>query len=217
MKTILILSGPTHEYFDPVRFIGNASSGLMGKAIAEEAIRQGYDVKFITGPVSDSNLPALNSTAHLYRVTGADEMLAQAKELFGQVDAAIFAAAVADYTPAEKQAEKMPKSSNELMLRLRPTADIAQTLSSSKRDHQVTIGFALQTNDGEINARNKLERKNLDGIVLNTPATLGAPTGTFSFLAKTAPDFEHWGCISKEDCASRIIDHLGNALSAKPV
>lgn len=202
---ILILSGPTHEYFDPVRFIGNASSGLMGKAIAEEALKQGFDVEFVTGPVSENNLPALNESSRIHCITGADEMLATAQELFGQVDAAIFAAAVADYTPAEKQTEKMPKSSDELFLRLRPTADIAKTLSSIKRGNQITIGFALQTSDGEKNARGKLERKRLDGIVLNTPATLGSTTGTFSFLSRNADQFDRWGCISKEDCAARIL------------
>lgn len=204
-RRILILSGPTHEYFDPVRFIGNASSGLMGKAIAEEAMNQGFDVEFVTGPVSDNNLPVLNDLSQIHRVTGADEMLAKAQDLFGQVDVAIFAAAVADYTPTEKQTKKMPKSSEELTLRLRPTADIAKTLSSSKREDQVTLGFALQTNDGEKNARGKLERKKLDGIVLNTPATLGAATGTFSFLSKDSTEFDHWGCIDKKECAARIL------------
>lgn len=201
---ILILSGPTHEYIDPVRFIGNASSGLMGKALAEEALKNGYFVEFVTGPVPEAHLPDLGDCGTVSRVISADDMLAKAAELFPSANAAVFAAAVADYAPAEKYADKLPKSDELLTLKLKPTPDIAKTLSSQKRAKQVTIGFALQTSDGEKNAAGKLERKNLDGIVLNTPATLGAATGTFSFLARTAARFDHWGCIDKATCAQRI-------------
>ncbi len=202
---ILILSGPTHEYIDPVRFIGNASSGLMGKAIAEEAAARGHAVEFVSGPVAEQNLPA---GANIHRVTSAEEMLAKAKKLFPKADVIIFAAAVADYAPAEKLSEKMAKSTDELVLRLHPTPDIARTLCAKKRVDQKAIGFALQTADGETNARRKLAAKNLDGIVLNTPATLGAADGTFSFLAADAESFDEWGRINKADCARRIIDAL---------
>lgn len=207
-KRILILSGPTHEYIDPVRFIGNASSGLMGKALAEEAVRQEYDVQFISGPVAPDNLPSLGSHGTIHDVVDAKEMLQQATALFSASDVVIFAAAVADYTPAEKKSEKMPKSTDDLVLTLKATQDIAKTLCQTKRPDQTTIGFALQTEAGEKNARRKLERKNLDGIVLNTPTTLGATTGTFSFLSSKDSDFVHWGCINKADCASRIFQAL---------
>lgn len=214
MKRILILSGPTHEYIDPVRFIGNASSGKMGKAIAEEAIRCGYETEFITGPVAEENLPAIESD-HIHRVTSANKMLSTAQKLFPNADTIIFAAAVADYAPSEKRTEKMAKSTDELILRLRPTPDIAQTLSSEKKPDQITIGFALQTTDGEANARRKLDSKNLDGIVLNTPATLGADNGTFSFLSPSTEHFDEWGCIDKPACAKRIFETLTSILSHK--
>lgn len=205
-KKILILSGPTHEYIDPVRFVGNASSGRMGKALAEEALGRGYDVEFITGPVAESNLPKTTDGIHIHPVTSAEEMLAAAQEFFEAAAIVIFAAAIADYAPAETLVEKMAKSTDELVLRLRPTPDIAKTLCTKKRAGQTAIGFALQTADGEANARRKLDEKHLDGIVLNSPATLGQETGTFSYLAADTDSFEDWGCIDKADCARRILD-----------
>ncbi len=206
-KQILILSGPTHEYIDPVRFIGNASSGKMGKALAEEAARRGYKVEFVTGPVAQENLPRVGNI-QIHRVTGAEEMLSKARKLFPSSDATIFAAAVADYAPAERLEQKRAKSDSEWVLHLRPTPDIARTLCTEKRDDQIAIGFALQTEEGPANARRKLATKHLDGIVLNTPATLGAESGTFSYLATGAEGFEEWGCIGKAECARRILDAL---------
>lgn len=210
-KKVLILSGPTHEYFDPVRFIGNASSGLMGKAIAEEAVHRGHTVDFVSGPVAESNLPDLGANGHIHKVVSAEDMLTKATELFPSAAIVIFAAAVADYAPVEKHVEKLAKSEDGLILRLRPNPDIAKTLCANKQAGQVGIGFALQTVDGEANARRKLESKNLDGIVLNTPSTLGAPVGTFSFLAVGAQKFEHWGCIEKAACAAKIFDAVERA------
>ena len=204
-KKILILSGPTHEYIDPVRFIGNASSGRMGKAIAEEAANRGYSVDFISGPVPDSNLPCLGTAGVIHKVVGAEDMLDRAARLFPAADVILFAAAVADYAPAERYAEKMAKSNDDLVLRLRPTPDIAGTLGATKRKNQITVGFALQTSDGERNASMKLRAKNLNGIVLNSPASLGKATGSFSFLAAGAEVFTNWGCIGKSECARRIM------------
>ncbi|MBN2163940.1 MAG: phosphopantothenoylcysteine decarboxylase [Pontiellaceae bacterium] len=212
-KHILILSGPTHEYIDPVRFIGNASSGLMGRSIAEEAEKRGFTVEFISGPVCRANLPVASDSIRVHPVVSAEEMLETAKPLFQKASAIVFAAAVADYTPIEKRAEKMAKSSDELILRLRPTPDIARTLCSKKAPDQVAIGFALQTNEGEMNARRKLTGKYLDGIVLNTPASLGALTGTFSFLGSDQETFETWGCIEKELCAKHILDIVQSRLN----
>jgi len=214
MKSLLILSGPTHEYIDPVRFIGNASSGLMGKALAEEAIGRGFNVAFVSGPVASENLPGLDGRGTIYPVDSADEMLSAASERFPSADAVIFAAAVADYAPAKKHTEKLPKSMEGLTLDLRPTPDIAQTLCTAKRPGQIAIGFALQTADGEKLARKKLEEKKLDGIVLNTPASLGAANGTFSFLQARAGTFVQWGHISKDACAARILDALEQMMSA---
>lgn len=207
-KHLLILSGPTHEYLDPVRFIGNASSGLMGKAIAEEAAARGYEVTFISGPVPAAHLPDLGSQGKMIHVTGAGEMLAAALHSFEESDAAVFAAAVADYAPVEMKPEKMAKSDDDLVIRLQATPDIAQTLCAGKRADQTAIGFALQTSCGEANARRKLETKNLDGIVLNTPATLGADSGTFSFLSRKTEAFEQWGTINKASCAEKILQAL---------
>ncbi len=212
-KRILILSGPTHEYIDPVRFIGNASSGLMGKAIAEEAAARGFYVDFVCGPVSSGNLPELKGRGSIHSVISAEDMLATSIPLFSKADAAVFAAAVADYAPKEMKTEKMAKSDDELVLHLRPTPDIAKTLGAAKQANQVTIGFALQTSDGESNAQRKLSEKNLDGIILNTPATLGAPTGNFSFLERNADAFQQWGCIGKAACAIRILDAIERRLA----
>jgi phosphopantothenoylcysteine decarboxylase/phosphopantothenate--cysteine ligase len=208
MKRILILSGPTHEYLDPVRFIGNASSGRMGKALAEEANRRGFAVDFISGPVAPGNLPDLGARAAVHPVVSAAEMLAAASSRFETADVIIFAAAVADYAPAEKRPDKMAKSAEELTVRLQPTSDIARTLCNNKRTDQLAVGFALQTSDAEDRARRKLVEKNLDGIVLNTPASLGADEGEFSFLRKGSTAFDAWGCVSKTVCAARILDEI---------
>jgi phosphopantothenoylcysteine decarboxylase/phosphopantothenate--cysteine ligase len=208
MKKVLILSGPTHEYFDPVRFIGNASSGKMGKALAEEALRRGMDVEFISGPVPKENLPAIGK--NIIRATSAEEMLAAARERFAFADLIIFAAAVADFQPLEKSDEKAPKLGTNRTIELKPTPDIAATLCATKRRDQTAVGFALQTHDGEAKAREKLISKNLDGIVLNTPATLGAESGLFTWI-----DFqglENWGSLSKADCAKKIFNCLESRL-----
>ncbi len=203
-ERLLILSGPTHEYLDPVRFIGNASSGLMGKALAEEAFARGFQIDFVSGPVANANLPNLETSGTIHPVVSAEAMLAKADELFPSADVILFAAAVADYAPAEKKPEKMAKSEADLTLRLKATPDIAKTLCAAKRSDQIAIGFALQTAEGEANARRKLSAKKLDGIVLNTPASLGADDGDFSFLSAGANGFDHWGRIEKKECARRI-------------
>jgi len=204
-KQILILSGPTHEYIDPVRFIGNASSGKMGKFLAEEAARRGYKVEMVSGPVAEENMPQAEGIS-LHRVTSAEEMLLTAKPLFTHSNCILFVAAVADYTPAEKLTQKKVKSSEEFLLRLRPTPDIAQQLCAHKKADQVAIGFALQTEHGEEHARRKLKKKHLDGIVLNTPTSLGASDGLFSYLSILDTAFKDWGRISKKACAQQILD-----------
>ncbi len=207
MKKVLILSGPTHEYFDPVRFIGNASSGKMGKALAEEALFQGLEVEFVSGPVPKANLPNLGNITH---ITGAEEMLAAAQAKFTEADIIIFAAAVADFQPLEKSDKKFPKVGKNISIELRPTPDISATLCANKRDDQIAIGFALQTHDGEAKAKEKLAAKNLNGIVLNTPATLGAETGLFTWISFQT--LENWGSLSKAECAKKIFKRLESRL-----
>ena len=206
-KQVLILSGPTHEYIDPVRFIGNASSGKMGKALAEEALKRNYTVEIITGPVESQNLPNIGKN-QIHKITSAKDMLVQALELFSRADIIIFAAAVADYSPKETKNKKMGKSKDELTLTLVPTPDIAQTLGEKKLSHQITLGFALQTHNGEQNAQRKLCTKKFDAIVLNDPRSLGASDGTFSCLTAQDNQFIHWGTLSKETCAKNIFDCL---------
>ncbi len=218
-QKVLILSGPTHEYFDPVRFIGNASSGKMGKALAEEALKRGMDVEFISGPVPEGNLPqcgsgipaadhAAGSRVHLkiQKVISAEEMLSAAREKFGSANLIIFAAAVADYQPAKQSEKKLPKVGTNITIELQPTPDIAATLCANKRKDQIAIGFALQTHDGETKAREKLVSKNLNGIVLNTPATLGAESGLFIWIDNRV--LENWGSLNKAACASKIFDRI---------
>ena len=192
----------------------------MGKALAEEAIRRGLDVEFISGPVPEGNLPNVDAVSpphpdrkenavrtprlHIQKVTSAEEMLSAARKKFAAADIIIFAAAVADYQPAKKSAEKLPKVGNNITMELKPTPDIAATLCADKRQDQVAIGFALQTHDGEAKAREKLISKNLDGIVLNTPATLGSESGLFTWIDFLGP--EDWGSLDKAECAKRILD-----------
>jgi len=180
------------------------------------------DVEFISGSVPDTNLPNVDAVSpphpdrkenavrtprlHIQKIVSAEEMLAAAKEKFADADLIIFAAAVADFQPLEKSAEKFPKIGNNITIELKPTPDIAATLCANKRKNQVAIGFALQTHDGEAKAREKLVSKNLDGIVLNTPATLGAESGLFTWI-----DFqtlENWGSLDKAACATQIFKKI---------
>lgn len=222
MNKLLILSGPTHEYLDPVRFIGNASSGKMGKALAEEALKRGLDVDFISGPVAEANLPTVNSmrpshqndgknavrTPHLqlFKIISAEEMLATAQEKFASADIIIFAAAVADFQPVEKFKKKQSKSASGLKINLKPTPDIAATLCAHKKANQITAGFALQTHAGKTEAHKKRIAKNFDAIVLNTPATLGAESGFFTWI--DGQGSENWGQLSKSACAEQMISRL---------
>lgn len=207
-RRVLIISGPTREHFDPVRYIGNPSTGKMGKALAEEALTAGAEVDFVSGPVADENLPR-GPRLTVRRVISAQDMLEAAQAVYPTADIVIYAAAVADYRPAEYHAEKLPKQSGELVLRLEATPDVAATLNARKRAGQVTIGFALQTHDGQAKAADKLRRKGLDGIVLNGLDALGGESGRYTFIADAAgaePVVAPWGELSKRACAQRILD-----------
>ena len=177
-KKILITAGPTYEKIDPVRFIGNYSSGKMGFALAEECARRGAEVTLIAGPVS-CKISILNSQISIVNVESCQEMYDAAVKAFPQMDAAILCAAVADFRPAEVASEKIKrekptpdpsqKGGEDVMtLSLVPNPDIAAELGRMKREGQVMVGFALETNDEEQNAQHKLEKKNLDFIVLNS-------------------------------------------------
>ena len=170
-KRVLITAGPTYEKIDPVRFIGNYSSGKMGFALAEECARRGAEVELVSGPVS---LQIHHPSVHRTNVESAQEMFHAATERFTQADIAILCAAVADFTPTQVAGTKIKREGEELMLHLSPTHDIAQCLGKMKRDGQIMIGFALETNDEEAHAKDKLKRKNLDFIVMNSLQDKGA-------------------------------------------
>ena len=170
-KRVLITAGPTYEKIDPVRFIGNYSSGKMGFALAEECARRGAEVELVSGPVS---LQIHHPSVHRTNVERAEEMAHAATERFTQADIAILCAAVADFTPTQVAGTKIKREGEELVLHLSPPHDIAQCLGKMKRDGQIMIGFALETNDEEAHAKDKLKRKNLDFIVMNSLQDKGA-------------------------------------------
>ena len=170
-KKFLITAGPTYEPIDPVRFIGNRSSGKMGVALAEEAAKRGATVTLILGP---SKLDPPHSNMTVIRVETALQMQQAAVEHFSTVDVAILSAAVADYRPKEVAQQKIKKKEQQLTIELVENPDIAAILGAQKRQDQLLIGFALETNDEITNAQSKLERKNFDLIVLNSLQDPGA-------------------------------------------
>ena len=163
-KRIMITAGPTYEKIDPVRFIGNYSSGKMGFALAEECARRGAEVTLIAGPVSMS----CSANIHRIDVESCEEMYQAATTHFANMDAAILCAAVADFRPENIATEKIKREKDDLVIRLKPTHDIAAQLGQMKKQGQLLVGFALETNDEEANAQKKLQKKNLDFIVLNS-------------------------------------------------
>lgn len=173
-KRVLITSGPTHEPVDPVRFISNHSTGKMGAALATAFAEQGATVEFITGPAYA--IPQ-HPLIHLHTVKTAEEMATISLRLFPEVHIAVLAAAVADYKPSVKAEHKIKKQTDTLTLILEPTTDIAATLGKMKRSGQVIVGFALETNDEEHHALQKLHKKNMDMIVLNSLRDEGAGFG----------------------------------------
>ncbi len=168
-RRILITAGPTHEKIDPVRFIGNYSSGKMGFALAEECKKRGADVTLIAGPVN------LSCSEGIQRidVESCQEMYEAALQAFPRQDAAILCAAVADFRPSEQSATKIKRDGSDLTLHLQANPDIAATLGQQKTSEQVLVGFALETNDEFTNAQKKLEKKNFDFIVLNSLRNTG--------------------------------------------
>lgn len=173
-KKVLVTAGPTYEAIDPVRFIGNHSSGKMGFAIAEELASQGATVNLVCGPTNQhSHHPRIN----VIPVVTAEEMYTACTELFPGMDITVLAAAVADYKPATKADQKIKKKDERVTLELIKTHDIAASLGKLKHNGQIIVGFALETEDEQANARKKLESKNFDLIVLNSLNEKGAGFG----------------------------------------
>lgn len=169
-KTVLVTAGPTYETIDPVRFIGNYSSGKMGYALAAEFIRRGAKVILISGPVS-MKAP---KEAELYKVVSASEMYEECVKHFTECDIAIMSAAVADFSPAEALGSKVKREKNNFVIELKPTRDIASKLGEMKKKDQLLVGFALETDNEYANAYAKLKKKNFDFIVLNSLNDEGA-------------------------------------------
>jgi phosphopantothenoylcysteine decarboxylase/phosphopantothenate--cysteine ligase len=170
-KTILITAGPTFEAIDPVRYIGNHSSGKMGYAIAESMAESDAKVILISGPTS---MQILNDNVSVIQVTSAEEMLHECLRIFPKADGAILSAAVADFKPVKYVKQKIKSSDKNLLLELEPTKDIARQLGKIKESKQFLIGFALETGNNIKNAREKLENKNFDFIVINSLEDQGA-------------------------------------------
>jgi phosphopantothenoylcysteine decarboxylase/phosphopantothenate--cysteine ligase len=207
-KRMLILSGPTHEYIDPVRYIANASSGLMGRSLFEEARQRGWNIDFVSGPIHTSLLPNINGNHTYYPVTSAVEMFEAATSLFSQASVTLFAAAVADYRPATFSDAKLSRLDEpDLQLELVANPDIASLLGQQKRPEQVTIGFALQNTDTEQHAIRKLNGKNFDGIVINSSHAIGATCANYQWLT-SEEGLITWGELSKQTCAKYIIDEV---------
>ena len=209
-KKVLITAGPTYEAIDPVRFIGNYSTGKMGFALAEECAARGADVTLIAGPV---NLKTVHPGINRIDVTSAQQMYEAAMQHFPQSDAAILCAAVADFTPVQVAQSKI-KRKGEITLTLKPNPDIAASLGAIKRTDQRMVGFALETDDEFRNAQDKLERKNLDLIVLNSLRDKGAGFGydTNKVTLIDRKGSQELPLQSKKDVAKEIINKLAGLL-----
>lgn len=211
-KKVGVTAGPTYEKIDPVRFIGNYSSGKMGLAIAEEFAGRGAEVVLVCGPVNlKTSHPAIRrvdveSAAQMYEVTSKE---------FVNSDVAVLSAAVADFTPKEKADHKIKRGKDDLLLELLPTKDIAAELGRIKTASQLLVGFALETNDEEVNALSKMQRKNLDMIVLNSLNDKGAgfsvDTNKVTILDK-AGNKTVYELKTKVEVAKDIVDQIASRL-----
>jgi phosphopantothenoylcysteine decarboxylase/phosphopantothenate--cysteine ligase len=211
-KRVLITAGPTFEKIDPVRFIGNYSSGKMGFALAEECAARGAEVTLVAGPVQ---MKCQSGRIRRIDVESAEEMYNASVEAFPQMDAAILCAAVADFTPEHRAEVKIKREKDNLTLSLKPTHDIAAALGAMKSDRQRMVGFALETTDERQNAEGKLRRKNLDFIVLNSLNDKGAgfrcDTNKISIIdAQGSTDYP---VKPKSEVAHDIIDRLASELN----
>lgn len=208
-KKVLITAGPTYEKIDPVRFIGNYSSGKMGIALAEECANRGAEVTLVCGPVSPTLLPHRQGI-RLIDVESAEQMYNACAELYPSMNAGILCAAVADFTPHNVADHKIKREGEDMILRLKPTKDIAAELGKTKRKDQLLVGFALETNDETTNAHLKLAKKNFDFIVLNSLNDKGAGfrTDTNKISIITAKQQIDFPLKSKKEVARDIINQL---------
>lgn len=211
MAHILITSGPTRQYLDPVRYLTNASSGRMGVALAQAALELGHRVTVISGPVNVAYPPA----AHVIPVVSTDEMLTAARETFVDCDGLIGAAAPCDYRPLRVADQKIAKTGEPLLLQLVETPDIVATLGKEKGPHQWVVGFALETTDQRFRALVKLEKKRCDLIVLNGPAAMNALDNEVEILDRRGQIVERWSG-SKEDVARNIMHTIQGRLLNRP-
>lgn len=209
-RSVLITAGPTYEAIDPVRFIGNHSSGKMGFSLAEEAAKRGAKVILISGP---SSQVLTDKRIELHKVTSAKEMLAKVFEFYDRIDIGIASAAVADYAPKDVAKEKIKKNDENLTIELVKNPDILKTMGE-KKTHQFLVGFALETQNEEENAKGKLEKKNLDMIVLNSLRDEGAgfknDTNKIKIFTKT--EKREFDLKSKDDVAKDILNFVESQL-----
>ncbi len=207
-KNILITAGPTYEKIDPVRFIGNYSSGKMGYALAETCAQMGANVTLVSGPVQ---IKAQHPNIAVTSVESAAQMYQATTEAFPTADAAILCAAVADFTPITKADSKIKRGDNGMSIELQPTQDIAAALGKAKQANQVLVGFALETDNEAANAAQKLARKNLDFIVLNSlnnPGTcFGYDNNQITIIDKNGQT-KDYPAKSKQAVASDIVENL---------
>ncbi len=211
-KKVLINAGPTHEAIDPVRFIGNHSTGKMGVALAEQAAAMGARVSLVLGPGS---VTPQNKDIIIYHVVSARDMNEQCKALFPQTELTILSAAVADYRPFNEEKKKIKKSGNNLELKLVENPDILKGLGALKSKGQVLVGFALETNNAIPNAITKLHKKNCDLIVLNTPSEKGSGFGhdTNEVILIDRNERTHTLELkSKSEIAKEILDYICHQL-----
>jgi phosphopantothenoylcysteine decarboxylase/phosphopantothenate--cysteine ligase len=202
----LITAGPTREYLDPIRFISNGSTGKMGYACAEAAIQKGHRVTLISGPVNLNAPPSAN----LIEVITGEQMAQATFAQFAQCDCLIMTAAVGDFRPKEIQKNKIKKNGQDLTLQLEPTTDILATLGRRKQ-HRVLIGFAVEDSDPQRHASDKMQRKNLDAIVLNSPAAIGADRSVAEILRPNEPT-EKLALLSKKALAEHLVKLAENLL-----
>ena len=214
-KHFLVTAGPTYEKIDPVRFIGNYSSGKMGYAIAGKLADAGAKVTLVSGPV---NLKISHPNIKLVAISSAAEMEEQCSSVFPESDGTVMCAAVADFTPEKYSDSKVKRGEDDLIIRLKPTKDIAGNLGRQKSDRQILVGFALETNDEVANALSKLQRKNLDFIVLNSMndpgAGFGVDTNKITIIDRNNNQ-EEFELKSKEDVAADIVGKIVSMMENK--
>ena len=207
-KKALVTAGPTYEPIDAVRFIGNHSSGLMGFSLAEVLAEKGFEVDLITG---HTHLSASHKNINRIDVNTAEEMLQMCLKHYKKADIIIMSAAVADYTPEEKRNQKIKKENSPLTLNLKPTTDILKTIASQKTENQIIVGFALETDNELVHAKQKLHSKNLDFIVLNSlndkGAGFGTPTNKITLIDKNE-NITELPLKSKREIAGDIVQRV---------